>query len=137
MSVIVTQLRAGEEMTISTSRKRTKHKIPPYIPLGKAGMSKFKVEGMDVVSIFIGLSPGATRLWWTMVKEIDWETNMVVIRSAELSKNEQNKLSKAYGELNKVGLVKRVKREHYLINPAAVLPQFSQYELVALKYNAV
>jgi len=45
-------------------------------------------------------------------------------------------LTKAYRELKDRGIVTRTKKQHYLINPSAILPGSKQYNEVRVQWNA-
>lgn len=127
MSYIVTSINLGEEAVISTRQKR-KHIIPPFTPLGKAGMTKHKIEGFATGTKLKNLSSAATWLFWTLDEKRHPNTNIAILESQSLSSYEKSKVVKAVKELTKANLVKRVKKETYLINPKAVLPQFEFFQ---------
>lgn len=130
MSLITLDYPSDENITIGREKKKVKYKVPPFITYGKLGMSKYKISGMDTTSIFLQLSPGATWLWWTLVSLRSEKSNMAVLKSKSLTKAQQNKLSKSYKELEEHRLVKKTRKEHYLLNPTAVLPFFENFEEV-------
>jgi len=127
MPQIIVDTDLDEETFISTKKKRT-HIIPPFQCIGSEGMSKFNIQGLDLPPILINISGPAAKYFWQMVMDRDRTTNIVVIRGKDLSKYEKNKLSRIYLELHKADLVRRVKREYYMINPKAVLTKFENFE---------
>lgn len=122
-----TSLAQDEELHLST-RRIHKHRIPPFLPIGQAGMSKYKIAGLDTGNILKDLSTAATWLFWTLESKRNKATNETILLSKFLSKTEQNRVAKGYKELHQKGVIKRIKREHYIINPKAVLPSFEFYE---------
>ncbi len=48
---------------------------------------------------------------------MDSTSNIAIIRSKELTPTEIGYKTKAYTSLHEMGIVKRIKREHYLISP--------------------
>ena len=127
MTKIIVDMAMGEEALISTQRKRN-YKIPPFQCIGASGMSKFKIKGLDLPPIVKNLSKPANHFFWQAVEDKSSETNEVVIRGKSLSKSQKNQLSRVYAELHKANLIKRVKREHYMVNPKAALPNFNNFE---------
>jgi hypothetical protein len=65
-------------------------------------------------------------LWWELVDSRDPYTNIAVYRPE--GKVAINRLSVAYKALEGLGLVRRIKQQHYLINPRAVLSDFSTFD---------
>lgn len=60
-------------------------------------------------------------------------TNIAVLGTG-LDQADRNKQSKAYKHLNHLGLVVRVKRGHYLVNPRFVPPYGEYYDSVCLHW---
>jgi len=80
-------------------------------------------EGLDMFPILEQLSAPATWMWWKLAQLRNETTNVTILRSGELSIYERRKLTKGFKELKTKQLIKRIKREHYLINPNALLPE--------------
>lgn len=134
---VIIKAPSGRKLIIESEEKKARYRIPPYQPYGKAGMNSYDVRGLDTASIFLKLSPTAHWLWWSLVLIRNERTNMSILKSKDLTKYEQNKVSKAYGELYQEQLVKRVKREHYLLNPKAMVPNFDQYVTVQERWESI
>ena len=95
----------GEILTVSTDpNKKVKAKIPPYSPIGAAGMNyKSQISGLDMVPILKDLSPNASWLFWTLADNRSRVNNQAVLEAKTLTKYEKQKLSKGYKELCKKG----------------------------------
>jgi len=135
MPKIITDISNDEEAFISTRKKRT-YDTPPFRPFGAAGMNKNGIEGIDATPILKNLSRNAHHLFWETVELMDITTNIRVIRGKQLTPSEKGALSKAYKELNKVTLMKRVKREYYMLNPK-VLYSFEHYKDMQDKWDSI
>ena len=98
-------------------------------------MTYGNIEGFEVSIVLENLSKRATKLFWQSVRLRDASTNVRVIRGASLTPTEKSQLSLAFSELNRCDLMKRVRREYYMLNPKAVLPLFDCYETVQDKWN--
>jgi len=124
--IIADNLRVDEVLEIH-QHKKPKNIVPPFRAYGTHGMTYQNIEGLDVAPIVKDLSKAANHLFWETVERMNTLTNVRIIRGASLSPSEKVKLSKAFTELKSVDLMKRVKREHYMINPKAVI-SFKGYE---------
>ena len=93
-------------------------------------MTKHKISGLDTGVILKDLSSAATWLFWTLEHNRDKQTNISVLSAKKLTIKEKRKILKGYKELKAKLLIKRIKREHYLINPKALLPEFAAFETV-------
>ncbi len=83
--------------------------------------------------IFRDMSKTAHWFWWSLVEDRNLETNMVTFRAAKQS--ESKKISAAYKELYSLGLIKRVARQKYIINPKVMFPIFKTFEKVWRKWE--
>lgn len=130
----------GEEHTIVGVKTPTSP-IPNFAALGDKGMTyhretQARIYGFDPVPIFKLLSKNATWLWWELVDIRNIDTNVAILRGKTQSQYIKSKISKAYKELARYSLVHRFKREHYLINPSAMLPNFKNYVSVAERWRS-
>ena len=65
----------------------------------------------------------------------DTKTNVVNLKQHGLSKSDKNRLKKFLSELLNYQLVCKIKRGYLLINPKAIIPDYSYYESVELRWN--
>ncbi|HIB84237.1 MAG TPA: hypothetical protein EYO59_06470 [Chromatiaceae bacterium] len=137
MSII--QVSPGEIATVGKDPKATvKANIPRFMPIGAAGMNyQARIDGIDMAAILRSLSSNATWLFWTLVQLSCRFNNQAELTSKTLTKYEKHKVTKGYKELLAKDLVKRYKREHYIINPKALLPEFDNFEDIWKIWNAL
>lgn len=92
--------------------------------------------GEKYITLIIGeLSKTASELLSVLVQTRELNTNEA--RYTVTGVNNKCKLTKAYNELYKKDLVKRIKKQWYLINPAAVFPLFEEYQTVLKKWKSI
>lgn len=74
-----------------------------------------------------------------MLLKLIWDRNFLTneVQYVVAGTNAKCKLTRAYNELKKKDLVKRVRQQHYIINPAAVLPKYSEYDRVLSHWESV
>lgn len=131
-----------EEVTYT--RKRKTLPINTYT-VGRAGKRKMlstgliergftHAEGLDFFDTLKEVSNDpAIHLISDLLSYKDSITNIAVL-PVGLEQSDRNKQSKAYKHLNQLGLVTRVKRGHYLINPRFVPPYPEYYDSVCLHW---
>jgi len=83
--------------------------------------------------ILQNLSSTATWFWWGLMKVRNPINNVAVMHA--VNTQEARKISKAFVELHNHDLVKRIKHQHYMINPKAYLPILKHYEDVNTAWN--
>ena len=84
--------------------------------------------------ILANLSKAANNMFWTLMQTRKSNTNVCKFQASNSS--ERVKVSRAYKELNSLNLVKRVKQNHYMINPKVIVP-LSTYEECKQAYEAL
>jgi len=130
---VTTEVLEDDELII-TKRRRAISRVPAYDCIGgnmtyTTGIPGFK----DLYLIFQAMSKQTAWVWWDMVKTRDRYTNEVVYRVN--TGVDKRRLTTAYKELLKLNLVKRIRKQHYLINPLALLPEHREFETVSKKWN--
>jgi hypothetical protein len=85
--------------------------------------------------IMTGLNKQASQLLLVLIENRDIYTNETqhTVKGAK----EKCQLSRAYKELNKKDLVKRVRNTWYMINPDAVLPWFDDHAALLQKWKTI
>ena len=129
MSVrILADIDSGHELTVTKKPKR-KYKLPPFDGIGGNMRLKTKVEPYpNLFGVLKNLSKTATWLFWSLLEERDYKTNIAIFKVD--NPVDARRVSNGYKELALNQLVLRYKQQHYLINPKAYLPEFSEYETV-------
>lgn len=126
-----TDLRNDEEIVISKRNNSKNLPIPPYMTLGRSGVSRHNIKGLDAVSVIKSLSKNSAWFFWLLVTYRDFETNLCrTDRDLHLNNKEKGRVPRAYKELSSKSLVVRQRRGIYRINPKAVLPNFKCFEKI-------
>jgi len=110
-----------DEISVTKVKKIPKVDLPPYRLIGRAGVHK-KIKGINTNDLFMGFSKKANWLFWLLDKQRDMATNTIILRSKSLTPAERKAVSIAFKELKNKDVVKRIKKEHYIINPKVMLP---------------
>ena len=129
-------IKRNEEVVLRVSSKKHS-KLPPYLALGRVGMSRSGETGVDTVELFKSLSSGATWMFWSLMESISPDTNICMLVSGDLSPSERLKLNRSYKELYEKEVIVRLKKNTYMINPKVILPKFGRYEIISKKWNEV
>lgn len=132
-TTITADLEHGEELAI-TKRSRKGYAVPAFDCFGGNTYMKTRVPAFkDLYIVFRNLSKTAHWMWWDLIQNRNPATNEVVFEATD--NLEAKKVAKAYKELRDSDLVRRIRRQHYLINPKAVLPVFENFRMVTDKWD--
>jgi hypothetical protein len=132
---ILADVQDDESVTITTAKKR-KENLPPYDCIGGNMAYPTKVVGFqDLYSIIQGMSKQTAWLWWELVKTRNRHSNEC--KYVAESRVDKRRLTIAYKELRKLDLVCRIRKQHYIINPLAYLPEQGQFQAVSSKWEAL
>ena len=115
------EIRDPDSWTLIPNRPSTERKAPYFI-CGLGGSNR-NGESMNVISVLASLPPSSIKLFDAMIKAREVGTNEVLSPSLELdARYIQNHMP----ALIECGLVRRIKRGHFIINPDAVMPPNSR-----------
>jgi hypothetical protein len=131
---VLEAIRNGE--VIIHAWKKWKYIVPAWDAFG--GNTKLKSQIPNYPELYKtiqNLSKPASWLWWELVQNRSSQTNVAVYKPA--NQVAINRLTVAYKELKKLDLVKRIKKQHYLINPIAYLPRFSKFDEVKGHWDSI
>ena len=132
---ILADVQDDDVLTITTAKKR-REKLPPYDCIGGNMAYRTKVVGFqDLYSIIQGMSKQTAWLWWELVKTRNRHSNEC--KYVAESGVDKRRLTVAYKKLSALGLVRRMRKQHYLINPLAYLPEQGQFQVVSSKWEAL
>lgn len=131
MDITITNAQINEQLNLQVSKKY-KPSLPSFGMLGNTER-RTKVTSMNMHEILKNLSKNSTYFFWLFVEERNPNTNHVQFIPADNA--EAKRLTKAYKELHKLEVLKRVKRGEYLINPKAYLPHTEQFENVWTEWS--
>ena len=113
---------------VDTKPKKEKVKLQvKYTCIGKYGMNK-----QDFLLQLMNLNTNGKFVFELLYNTYDYNTGICYIDS--LTNTQKVKFSKGYKELNTLGIVKRIKRKHYLINPNCII-NFNLYNTLIDKWN--
>jgi hypothetical protein len=134
METNITAHLAHDEELVVTKRATRKVHVPAYDCFGgNTNMKTQEPSFPNLYLVFGNLSKPASWMWWSLVKSRNAATNEVVFKAAD--KLWEMKITKAYKELCEVDLVRRIRRQHYLINPKAVIPIFDNFRGITDKWD--
>lgn len=116
------ELLAGVDQFDLTRRRSEPAKDPPWMKVG-TGAKNRRGTSMSINRVFKALSSNAaTALLSDSIDARDPATNIVVIETESMSPAELAKYRRGVKTLLELGVMKRVKNRHYMINPSLVLP---------------
>ena len=135
MALVLDDIDPDRQYTVDEKAKY-KTALPAYDAFGGNMDYKTKVKGYpDLYATIQNMSKQTAWLWWEMVKLRDRKTNISIYKPKD--KVAVNRLTKAYKDLKALNLVKRAKRQRYIINPAAYIPTFNEYDEVVKAWEAI
>lgn len=119
----------GEVIEV-TSRKKHKEPLPPFSMVGN-GMSNRYGTSLDIIEICLQLNQSELRLlqffrdcYASSIMKKDSNPNLVIpTRYEKFDKYLSKALEKNYNHLEYLGVIVRIKRGSYLINPTLFVPQ--------------
>ena len=130
---VLADVGSDDVVTVSKSKKK-REDIPAYDCIGGNMEYQTKIPGFqDLYSILQGMSKQTAWLWWELIKNRNRYSNESKYVAESLV--DKRRLTVAYKELCSLGLVRRIRRQHYLINPLAYLPEQGQFNVVSAKWE--
>ncbi len=126
MPIVSVDLKAGQAVKIQQSKG-----INPFMAVGRIMNDK----GFDFAQVMSKLSPVAHKVFWEMVQVRDIDTNIVLIDSKNQTASQNSIISKGYRLLESEGLLLKIGKGKYMINPYAVLPTLDRCSEVNLVWN--
>jgi hypothetical protein len=117
-------LGSNEELVVS---QKYKDRIDqPYCYISRAGLHKGKQMGIALTEMYMEFNKAEQWFYKKLWQNLNYKTNQATILQSDLTKSESNALSAAYTSLRAKDLVRRVRKEIYMINPNAVLHPSTQ-----------
>ena len=112
---------AGEELIIS-SRRKDRVKVNQLFSItSRQGLFKGKMMGIPLTELYMDFNKEEQWFYKIIWQALNFKTNQATVLQGELSKHESNKVSSAYQSLKQKDLVRRVRKEVYMINPNAII----------------
>ncbi len=93
----------------------------PYAYISRSGEYKGKRMGIPLTEMYMEFNKSEQWFYKKLWQSLNYKTNQATILQADLTKSESNALSTAYTSLRSKDLVRRVRKELYMINPNAVI----------------
>jgi len=111
-------------------KKSTVEKQPNYIKIGNGTMNKHKIKSINLVKVMNEVSSNGRALITAIVDGMVFNPHtgkvdfIVVVTTGDAITKRQ--LTQGYKELVELELVKRVSRSKYMLNPNAVVTDYSE-----------
>lgn len=110
-----------DEILMIGSKSAYKETLPAYDCIGGNMYFETKEPGYpDLYKTLGSLSKKANEMFWSVVEVKNYKDNIGVLKAT--NQTERNKFSTAYKELRSFDLLRRVKQNHYMINPKVMIP---------------
>jgi len=123
-------VKSDENLIITSEKKKTRKKLPPFFMGGVERMitvnGKQIKKGYPLQDTLLDFN-AAERWFFKILKENITKNLKIHIANSRFTKVEQNKKSKAVKSLIAIGLIKKIKREWYMLNPKAFI-YVNEYE---------
>ena len=87
--------------------------------------------GMNIFEVIANLSKPEQQFLIEISKKFTWKTYLIELKFNSLTKSQKSNKYRAYAKLRKKGLVKRVDKDLYFINPKLLIPSNSDLEIEA------
>ena len=130
------------ELNITTEKRKKKRANPPFTAVGReynTGYDSNRVpikKGYPFISTLLAFNKGEQWFYGLIHDQLDYTNNIAHILSSSRSKSELPKMSNAYTSLKAKGLVKRVRKEVYIVNPDALISP-NYYEAIKIKWDSL
>ncbi len=110
----------GQDVFVGTIKKPKDKLSQPHWVKTSSGRSMFGMPaGYPYEEALIDLSANEAKMFKYILDYYDFKTGFSTVNTHNMTPTEKNVLSSGYKDLHKRGLVKRVKKFTYLINPDA------------------
>ena len=133
-------VKKGEELVLTSKPKSTQPK-PPFLMVGSGHSTSTQGTSIDLL-LEISNMTSNEKLAFFLIKEsilYDRKTGQFnyqpTVSINHLTKSQKAKFSNGYRTLNSKGLVKRITRGKYMVNPRALIP--SDYAIELTKWNQI
>jgi hypothetical protein len=135
MAIVSVDLDLGQELLI---KQQSKLKVTaPFLGIGVPSNNFNKVKGMNVAALMKNMSPAGTWFFWELFEKINSKTNCSVHSTSDADSAEIKRVTRGYKELSSLGLVLRVEKATYMVNPSAVVPEFGRYLELKNKWDSL
>jgi len=116
-----------QQITLEDNEVLVKKKIraatPNYFRVGNGTMNKHKMESINITKEGMASTKPAQWLINRVMDGVGYDNDYSpIVKVVANSDTEKKYLKLGYKEMHEKGLVRRVKRGHYMINPNALIP---------------
>jgi hypothetical protein len=127
ISTLSFDLGSSDKEFILSTKAKSAYKGPFYIAVRG---DRHMAEKENSLLQKLGKMGNAER-WFFLYLEarMDAKTNIAVVKSSELTKTQINYKVEGYRLLYMANMVKKVRREHYMINPNEIIPVWDYDEV--------
>ena len=118
-SININNIRKGDLVSFDVIKNKKKsYWVIPFRPVGKTSWDKNSMNSLNIISKF---SKAELFLLDVIQERIDVKAE-VVIKKSDFSLHKQRVITSAIKSWTTKNLIKRTKREHYLVNPYFLVP---------------
>jgi hypothetical protein len=135
MNEVTVEIKHNEEIIINTRTKHRNNK-PVFMMIGVPAKIRNRTPGFPLMETLIQLNKEEQWFVGLLWKHINPETNECDLSHYEFNSTDTSKVSRAFKPLKELGLVKRIKKGIYLINPTAIIPP-TTYEDVQARWDSL
>jgi len=109
-----------EDLVITTKRKN-RNNVPPFFMGGRVGTIRSKKMGYPLLDVMADMTKPEAWFFKELRHSMDIRTSVGIMKNGDLSLSDRQKKKLAYAPLKEKDLVRRVKKETYMINPDALI----------------
>lgn len=130
-------LESNEEVTISRS---VKYDYPPYFMAGNGNKNNYGTS-LNLIDQLCSFSKTEQFVFLKVIEKLDCildsrkKHNLCKIAMQDLNNSEQQKFKAGISTLIKKGVVKRAKKEHYMVNPNLIITK--EYSSDVAMWNSI
>ena len=136
-SKIVTNITLRDDEELSMQKKKKYLPTPNYYKVGNGTYSsRYNMSSIDLMNEILEMTvPEAWLLRLLKDNLIGYDSTEVSLVDVALTDSDKQKLKIAYKRLRDKDLVRRIKRQHYMINPVALIPSGVDVTKEVIKYK--
>ena len=111
-------------------KKKHPTKQPNYLKMGTGKMNKHNIESINLLNVMLNVTSASRRLIVTITDNMQYDAEtkeiIFIVRVRSDIDIPAQQLKRAYKELNKLNIVRRVKRGYYMVNPHSVITDYEK-----------
>ena len=134
MNTTQVQINLNRDERLVLSKERKSKWLVPFTPIGKAIMQN--PDSIDALELICSFNKGELALLKVLKDGLD-RYHQVTIQKSNLSLGDNRKLTQAIKSFIKKGLLKRIRREVYMVNPFFLVPASNSQELLILEWHSL